>query len=81
MCCSRTLACLSHHLTLPLRGLRYLRASQLCKRYYDEGADEVVFLNITSFRQGVVEDLPMLRVRVGALVAQSGAADHEAAVC
>lgn len=23
----------------------------LCKRYYDEGADEVVFLNITSFRQ------------------------------
>ncbi|KAJ1422998.1 hypothetical protein B484DRAFT_331963 [Ochromonadaceae sp. CCMP2298] len=34
----------------------------LCKRYYDEGADEVVFLNITSFRQGVLEDLPMLQV-------------------
>lgn len=34
----------------------------LCKRYYDDGADEVVFLNITSFRQGVVEDLPMLQV-------------------
>ena len=24
----------------------------LCKQYYDAGADEVVFLNITSFRQG-----------------------------
>ena len=34
----------------------------LCKRYYDDGADEVVFLNITSFRQGVIEDLPMLQV-------------------
>ena len=34
----------------------------LCKRYYDEGADEVAFLNITSFREGVVDDLPMLGV-------------------
>ena len=34
----------------------------LCKRYYDDGADEVVFLNITSFRQGVIEDMPMLQV-------------------
>lgn len=34
----------------------------LAKRYYDEGADEVTFLNITSFRQGVIEDLPMLQV-------------------
>jgi imidazole glycerol-phosphate synthase len=34
----------------------------LCKRYYDDGADEVVFLNITSFRQGVLEDLPMLQI-------------------
>ena len=34
----------------------------LCKRYYDEGADEVVFLNITSFREGVLEDAPMLEV-------------------
>ena len=24
----------------------------LCKQYYDGGADEIVFLNITSFRQG-----------------------------
>lgn len=35
----------------------------LCRRYYEEGADEVVFLNITSFRQGVIEDIPMLQVR------------------
>jgi imidazole glycerol-phosphate synthase len=34
----------------------------LCKEYYDGGADEVVFLNITSFRQGVIDDIPMLRV-------------------
>merc|ERR1711988_464429 len=34
----------------------------LCERYYQEGADEVVFLNITSFRQGVLEDIPMLGV-------------------
>lgn len=27
----------------------------LCKQYYDGGADEVVFLNITSFRQGRTE--------------------------
>jgi glutamine amidotransferase/cyclase len=34
----------------------------LAKRYYDEGADEITFLNITSFRQGVIDDLPMLQV-------------------
>ncbi|GKY91313.1 hypothetical protein MPSEU_000103500 [Mayamaea pseudoterrestris] len=34
----------------------------LARRYYEEGADEIAFLNITSFRQGVVEDMPMLRV-------------------
>lgn len=34
----------------------------LCERYYHEGADEVVFLNITNFRQGVLEDTPMLKV-------------------
>lgn len=34
----------------------------LCKRYFDEGADEVVFLNITSFRECVMEDTPMLAV-------------------
>jgi glutamine amidotransferase/cyclase len=34
----------------------------LAKRYYDEGADEIVFLNITSFREEVLGDSPMLRV-------------------
>lgn len=34
----------------------------LAQRYYDEGADEIAFLNITSFRQGVIEDMPMLQV-------------------
>lgn len=34
----------------------------LAGRYYDEGADEIAFLNITSFRQGVLEDAPMLQV-------------------
>jgi glutamine amidotransferase/cyclase len=44
-------------------GVRNLgKPVALCKRYYEEGADEVVFLNITSFRQGVIDDLPMLQV-------------------
>jgi len=34
----------------------------LAQRYYDEGGDEIAFLNITSFRQGVIEDMPMLQV-------------------
>ena len=34
----------------------------LAARYYEEGADEIAFLNITSFRLGVVEDIPMLHV-------------------
>eukprot|EP00978_Attheya_sp_CCMP212_P022429 scaffold66935_cov52-Attheya_sp.AAC.4 len=34
----------------------------LAARYYAEGADEIAFLNITSFRQGVIEDMPMLHV-------------------
>ncbi|KAE8882142.1 Imidazole glycerol phosphate synthase [Phytophthora fragariae] len=34
----------------------------LCKRYYEEGADEVAFLNITSFREQPMGDLPMVRV-------------------
>lgn len=34
----------------------------LASRYYREGADEIAFLNITSFRQGVIEDMPMLQV-------------------
>ena len=35
---------------------------ELAKRYYEEGADEIVFLNITSFRECPLKDTPMLRV-------------------
>lgn len=34
----------------------------LAARYYDGGVDEVAFLNITSFRSGVLADAPMLQV-------------------
>jgi len=34
----------------------------LAKRYYEEGADEITFLNITGFRQFPLKDLPMLDV-------------------
>lgn len=44
-------------------GVRNLgKPVQLAARYYEEGADEIAFLNITSFRQGVIEDMPMLQV-------------------
>lgn len=35
---------------------------ELATRYYNQGADEVTFLNITSFRNSPVKDLPMLQV-------------------
>ena len=35
---------------------------ELAKRYYNEGADEIAFLNITSFRNCPINDLPMLSV-------------------
>ncbi|KAI0164479.1 imidazole glycerol phosphate synthase HisHF [Hypoxylon sp. FL1284] len=35
---------------------------ELARRYYEQGADEVAFLNITSFRDCPVADLPMLEV-------------------
>lgn len=35
---------------------------QLAKRYYDEGADEITFLNITGFRDFPMKDQPMLEV-------------------
>jgi glutamine amidotransferase/cyclase len=38
------------------------RANRLAKRYYDEGADEITFLNITSFRSEPLEDAPLLAV-------------------
>lgn len=34
----------------------------LARRYYEEGADEITFLNITGFRDFPLEDLPMLGV-------------------
>lgn len=34
----------------------------LAKRYYESGADEITFLNITSFRSCPIADLPMLEV-------------------
>lgn len=35
---------------------------ELATRYYRQGADEVTFLNITSFRNSPLKDLPMLEV-------------------
>ncbi|HIJ77760.1 MAG: imidazole glycerol phosphate synthase subunit HisF [Desulfobulbaceae bacterium] len=35
---------------------------ELAKRYYEEGADEVTFLNITAFRAFPLEDQPMIEV-------------------
>jgi len=44
-------------------GVRNLgKPVALASRYYQEGADEIAFLNITSFRHGVLEDMPMLGV-------------------
>ncbi|EKG22593.1 Histidine biosynthesis [Macrophomina phaseolina MS6] len=34
----------------------------MARRYYEQGADEVTFLNITSFRNCPVADLPMLEI-------------------
>ncbi|KAF9579673.1 Histidine biosynthesis bifunctional protein hisB [Lunasporangiospora selenospora] len=35
---------------------------ELARRYFEEGADEVTFLNITSFRNCPLQDTPMLEV-------------------
>jgi glutamine amidotransferase/cyclase len=35
---------------------------ELARRYYQEGADEVTFLNITGFRDFPLQDMPMLEV-------------------
>lgn len=35
---------------------------QLAGRYYEEGADEITFLNITGFRDFPLKDMPMLEV-------------------
>ena len=34
----------------------------MARRYYEQGADEVTFLNITSFRNCPIADLPMLEI-------------------
>lgn len=45
------------------RGVRNLgKPVELAGRYYVQGADEVTFLNITSFRDCPLADLPMLEV-------------------
>ncbi|KAK5992369.1 Imidazole glycerol phosphate synthase hisHF [Cladobotryum mycophilum] len=45
------------------RNVRNLgKPVELAKRYYEDGADEVTFLNITSFRDCPLADLPMLEV-------------------
>ncbi|ETN39637.1 imidazoleglycerol phosphate synthase, cyclase subunit [Cyphellophora europaea CBS 101466] len=45
------------------RGVRNLgKPVELAKRYYQQGADEVTFLNITSFRDVPIRDLPMLEI-------------------
>lgn len=45
------------------RSVRNLgKPVELAKRYYEQGADEVAFLNITSFRDCPIADLPMLEI-------------------
>lgn len=45
------------------RNVRNLgKPVEVAKRYYEDGADEVTFLNITSFRDCPLADLPMLEV-------------------
>ena len=45
------------------RGVRNLgKPVELARRYYNDGADEVCFLNITSFRSSALLDQPMLEV-------------------
>jgi len=47
----------------PEREVRNLgKPVELASRYFEEGADEVAFLNITGFRECPLEDLPMLGV-------------------
>ncbi|KAA8911812.1 hypothetical protein TRICI_003709 [Trichomonascus ciferrii] len=44
----------------PVRNLG--KPVEVARRYYEQGADEVTFLNITSFRNSPLRDLPMLQV-------------------
>lgn len=38
------------------------RPVEMAKRYYEQGSDEITFLNITSFRNCPLADLPMLEI-------------------
>ncbi|CAN6660091.1 imidazole glycerol phosphate synthase hisHF [Trichomonascus vanleenenianus] len=44
----------------PVRNLG--KPVEIAQKYYEQGADEVTFLNITSFRSCPLKDLPMLQV-------------------
>ncbi|GAP89569.1 putative imidazole glycerol phosphate synthase hisHF [Rosellinia necatrix] len=45
------------------RNVRNLgKPVEMAKKYYEQGADEVTFLNITSFRDCPLADLPMLEI-------------------
>ncbi|KAK0717384.1 hypothetical protein B0T26DRAFT_709781 [Lasiosphaeria miniovina] len=45
------------------RSVRNLgKPVELARKYYEQGADEVTFLNITSFRDCPIADLPMLEI-------------------
>ncbi|KAI1442697.1 imidazole glycerol phosphate synthase HisHF [Annulohypoxylon stygium] len=45
------------------RGVRNLgKPVELARKYYEQGADEVTFLNITSFRDCPLADVPMLEI-------------------
>ncbi|KAI1501468.1 hypothetical protein F5X99DRAFT_200599 [Biscogniauxia marginata] len=45
------------------RNVRNLgKPVELARKYYEQGADEVTFLNITSFRDCPLADLPMLEI-------------------
>jgi glutamine amidotransferase/cyclase len=45
------------------RSVRNLgKPVDMAKKYYEQGADEVTFLNITSFRDCPIADLPMLEI-------------------
>ncbi|KAK3986773.1 hypothetical protein QBC44DRAFT_133473 [Cladorrhinum sp. PSN332] len=45
------------------RSVRNLgKPVEMAKKYYEQGADEITFLNITSFRDCPVADLPMLEI-------------------
>jgi len=44
-------------------GVRNLgKPVDLCARYFEEGADEITFLNITAFRNDPLDDTPMLGI-------------------